>query len=378
MHMSAPKKTVCLNMIVKDEAKIIRRCLESCKPLIDYWVIVDTGSTDGTQEIIKEFMKDIPGELHERPWIDFSHNRNEALDLARGKGDFLLLIDADEYFSYAHDYKLPELDKDYYNVYIDRSSATQYCRALLINNHLNWRWVGVVHEYLDADGPLTWSILEGVKNISGFDGARAQDPQVYAKDAEMIERALLKEPENTRYMFYLAQSYRDSLQQEKSLETYQKRVAMGGWDEEVYWSLLQIANLQDALDKPSETVIDGYLKAFAYRPTRAEPLYHLVRYYNHRGHYLQGYLTGRHAMTLHLEDIKDILFVQNWIYEHGIMLEYSVSAYWIGKFREAQELSFKLLANPKSPPDVRDIVQKNLVWIHANLNPQAQAEVPHA
>ena len=78
-------QTICLNMIVKDEKDVICRCLASVKPVIDYWVIVDTGSSDGTQEIIRAFMKEIPGELHERPWINFGHNRNEALELAKGK-----------------------------------------------------------------------------------------------------------------------------------------------------------------------------------------------------------------------------------------------------------------------------------------------------
>ena len=68
-------------MIVKNESKVIRRCLESVLPLVDYWVIVDTGSTDGTQQIILECLKEVPGFLHERPWVDFSHNRNEAIAL---------------------------------------------------------------------------------------------------------------------------------------------------------------------------------------------------------------------------------------------------------------------------------------------------------
>src|SRR3972149_9108675 len=89
-HAAAqPRKTICLNMIVKDEALVIERCLGSVKHLIDYWVIVDTGSKDGTQEIIKNYLKDIPGELYESPWVDFAHNRNEALDFANNKGDYL-------------------------------------------------------------------------------------------------------------------------------------------------------------------------------------------------------------------------------------------------------------------------------------------------
>ena len=70
---------ICLNMIVKNEANVIRRCLDSIHPFIDYWVIVDTGSSDGTQDIIRATLASIPGDLHQRPWRDFAHNRNEAL-----------------------------------------------------------------------------------------------------------------------------------------------------------------------------------------------------------------------------------------------------------------------------------------------------------
>src|ERR1700722_17972902 len=80
------EEKICLNMIVKNESKVIQRCLDSVKPHIDYWVIVDTGSTDGTQEIIKKHMKGIPGKLYERPWKNFGESRSEAFDLAKGKG----------------------------------------------------------------------------------------------------------------------------------------------------------------------------------------------------------------------------------------------------------------------------------------------------
>src|SRR5690242_19150411 len=86
--LQQPRK-ICLNMIVKNESAVIRRCIDSVRPLIDYWVIVDTGSTDGTQKIIKNHLKDIPGELYQRPWKNFEHNRNEALTLAKGKSDYI-------------------------------------------------------------------------------------------------------------------------------------------------------------------------------------------------------------------------------------------------------------------------------------------------
>src|SRR3990167_10039713 len=88
------KQKICLNMIVKNEKEVIARCLNSCKHLIDYWVIVDTGSTDGTQDVIRKELKGIPGELHSRPWVNFGHNRQEALLLAKKKGDYILFMDA--------------------------------------------------------------------------------------------------------------------------------------------------------------------------------------------------------------------------------------------------------------------------------------------
>ena len=109
--MNVAGQTICLNMIVKNEAAVIRRCLDSVRPIIDYWVIVDTGSTDGTQDIIREHLRDLPGELHERPWRDFAHNRSEALELARGKGDYTLIIDADDTLEIAPGTALPDAER---------------------------------------------------------------------------------------------------------------------------------------------------------------------------------------------------------------------------------------------------------------------------
>src|ERR1051326_1134569 len=122
------RKTICLNMIVKNESEVIERCLNSVKHLIDYWVIVDTGSNDGTQEVIKNFLRDIPGELLERPWVDFAHNRNEALFAAKDKADYLLFLDADEIWQYSPKFSLPVLDQDAYYVAVRQLGAVDFKR----------------------------------------------------------------------------------------------------------------------------------------------------------------------------------------------------------------------------------------------------------
>ena len=89
--------TICLNMIVKNESKIITRLLTTVLPIIDTYCICDTGSTDMTKEIIKEFfdMRCIEGKIIEEPFKNFGHNRTVALNAAKDMADYLLFLDAD-------------------------------------------------------------------------------------------------------------------------------------------------------------------------------------------------------------------------------------------------------------------------------------------
>lgn len=367
---AAEKKTICLNMIVKDESHVICRCLESVKSMIDYWVIVDTGSTDGTQEIIRNYMKDqnIDGELHERPWINFGHNRNEALQLAKGTADYILVIDADEVLRFSENFSLPELDKDFYFITTE-FGGTKYGRVQLVNNHLNWKWEGVLHEGLCCKEARTSGTIANVENYVRSDGARSQDPQKFQKDALILEKALLDEPNNTRYVFYLAQSYKDYGDYPLAIKNYQKRVDMGGWDQEIFWSLFQIALIQQHINSPTDTVIESYMKAYEYRPSRVEPLYYLASIYRNQGNPQAGYNAAFLGLTM--PKSQDVLFVEHWMYDYGLLFELSISAYWIEKYTEALLASNLLLANPNLPTHIREAVERNLVWIRSKLKPES-------
>ncbi len=359
VFFSVQAKTVCLNMIVKDESPIIERCLNSVKPLIDYWVIVDTGSTDGTQEKIRQCMRGVPGELHERRWVDFAHNRNEALGFAQRKGDYVLFLDADEQLVFAEGFQKPVLDKDFYLVISD-NQGFRYGRIQLVNNDLPWVWEGCVHECIESlyAGPKTSAVLAGVTNVISWDGNRSRDPDKYRKDAVLLERALLKNPGHKRTLFYLARSYQDAGQPEKALQRYEQRAAMSPWDPEVHWSLYQVGVLNEQLGRPREVVVASYQRAYQSLPSRAEPLFRLASYYNQLGDFFSAYLVAQHALAIPMP--REAMFLETWIYDFGLLFEFAASAASLGKHEEAKAACVQLLLKPNLPAPFREVVEKNL------------------
>jgi len=327
-------------MIVKNEAPVITRCLASVRPLIDHWVIVDTGSTDGTQDIVRRFLQDVPGSLHERPWKNFAHNRNEALELARPQADYLLFIDADEQLRVPEGFSWPRLDADGY-MFTCRMNDCEYLRNAMVATRVPWRWEGVLHEFLTAPAHGAWQTVTGPLIDVSHDGARARDPQTYLRDIAVLEQALRDAPGNTRYAFYLAQSLRDAGRLQEAREAYRRRAAMGGWDEECWYAAMQVAVLTEQLQAPAHEVREGYLAAYAQRPRRAEPLCELARYHRLRSEFALAHLYAQQAVRIRRPD--DILFVDAAVYAWRALDELTVSAFYVQDFEQGHWALQRLL-----------------------------------
>ena len=375
MPQRTDKKTICLNMIVKNEAAIIRDTLEniiSHVPL-DYYVISDTGSDDNTADIIKQFFdeKGIPGEIHHDKWVNFAHNRNCALQHAQGKTDYVLIFDADDRFE--GNFVLPEeltSDRYYFRMANNISGSNVYFRTLMFRNDGSFYWRGVLHEFVEQRKKtvVEQKIFGDYYVISGRFGARSNNPQKYLQDALTLEKAFYS-PEDEdlkdRYAFYTAQSYRDADMPEKAIEWYAKRANLGGWYEEVYYSLLQIALLKIELNAPLDEVQNLLLAAYEYRPQRAESLYHLARQLRLHDKIKLAYIYANAAVSISLT--KDILFVDHSVYEWKAKDELAVSAYWVGNYQLCHDLCVELLFNPAVPEQNKKRFLDNLMLAKKHL-----------
>ena len=373
MKKKTPKnKTITLCMIVKDETHIIKECLESMIPYIDRYDITDTGSTDGTPELIREFMDEhgVPGEVYLSDWKGFGDSggkigsRTESLRNCDDKADYAWVIDADDYVNGEFDFP-EEMNADAYSLRIGREDFSWW-RTQIFKTGLDWSYIGILHEYAECKAkaqPQIERVLSDKYHISARTlGARnvgITTQEKYSRDAENLVKALEDEPSNARYQFYLAQSYFDSQQFEKSIEAYTKRTQMGGWEEEIYYSYFRIAIINAILDKPWPEIQQSFLDCYESRPNRAEPLYQIARLYRqvHNKPKL-AYMFARMALEIPYPK-DDILFISDEVYRYQILDEVGATAFYAGKPHIGFHACKKLLEENLVPENEKKRIEEN-------------------
>ena len=354
----ASRPTVALVMIVKDEAHIVTEGFDSVRGFIDSWCIVDTGSTDGTQELIRSYFAEagIPGELHEREWVDFAHNRSQSLELARATADYSFVLDADDRVIGQPD--LSSLTADAYMMRI--GEGLTYWRTQLFRNSRAWEYRGVLHEYAacaEPCGPI--ERLDGEYYIDTRRlGARNLVNDKYERDTDILRAELLRNPDDSRNVFYLAQSRLDAGDPAEAYELYTQRAEMGGWDEEVFYSHLQRGRALERLGTPWERVLSVYLQAWNFRPTRSEPLVEIARHYRSTSEWELAHLFASRATDITFPE-QDLLFVAADAYRWRAADERSIAAYYTGRYQESFDYCVSLLNSAELPLDQRDRVLSN-------------------
>jgi len=367
--MDKPIVTLC--MIVKDETHIIEQCLRSMAKYVDRYDITDTGSTDGTPELIKKTMDElgVPGEVYLSDWKGFGDHagkigsRTEAFQNAEKSGaDYAWVIDADDYID--GEFKYPEkMDAEGYTLLIKRGDFSWW-RNQIFRLDLGWRYVGILHEYAESTKQATSFVkIAGDYHISarteGNRNVGISPVEKYSRDAETLVKALEDEPENARYQFYLGQSYFDSQQWEKSREAYRKRVEMGGWNEEVYYSQFRVGLISAVMKCPPEEIIKEYMEAYNIRPVRAEPLVEISRIYRSIEKPGAAYPFAKIASDTPYPS-EDILFISEDVYKFAALDELSATAFYAGRALEGYNATKMLIENKLIPDNHKERVQQNM------------------
>jgi glycosyltransferase involved in cell wall biosynthesis len=343
MNFPLPKKVMVILMI-KNESAIIKRCIEKALTIADAILVADTGSTDETVPLLCDLLPnlDIPAKLVGHEWKNFGHNRTLSFQAAVEFCDELcwdkeltygLLLDADMNFVLTDKFDKTQLVRNGHTI-IQKNGSLEYYNTRFVKLGYPWKCTGVTHEYWDgADSEKLTTVYI---NDIGDGGAKADK---FERDMRLLTQGLEEEPNNVRYMFYLAQTYKDLKRLPESIAMYKRRVEAGGWYEEVWYSMYQISRLNYELKNLTEMEYWG-MKAYDFHKKRAENLLFLTRIFRERGDNFKAW----HYMKLGMSVPKttDQLFIETAAYDHLFQYEKTILSYYVEPHRR-QEATKELM-----------------------------------
>ena len=202
---SKSEPTLCLNMIVKNEGKIITRLFDSVSSIIDSYCICDTGSTDNTKEIITEYFenKGIPGKIVNESFINFAHNRNFAMQSCFGMSDYILFLDADMILEVKPNFNKSILSSYDSFMILQGTDDFYYNNMRIIKNNGLYIYIGVTHEYISTPPKNTQSNIDKntlfIRDI-GDGGAKADK---FERDVRLLKKGIEENRDSSLFLLRL-------------------------------------------------------------------------------------------------------------------------------------------------------------------------------
>jgi len=385
--MSNKTVKIVLNAMVKNEAAVIERMLESTYKHIDYWVIQDNGSTDGTQEIIKNFFesKNIPGILYYEPWQYPGYNRNHTLQhcLASNHGcDYVLRMDADEILEVDDDFDWDFMKThDAWNV-VARSGNYDYYRMWLWNAKLPWYFADDKrHETIHMKDNASYStgmLPIGFRHVLLPGGVTWENPFKFFVDALELENQVVTKQncQDLYHLFYVGKSYNDTVNTStfpfkmdhakeivRRATFYFEQYIKSQFPaypninlcktqpkiEYVYYALYLIGCMNDTVGN-KEVALDYWKKAFTFDNMRNEATMRLCEYYLNSvdeipSLYMYANIAIRNKYPF---PDKRVVWVEKDAYiDYGWKLIdfFAVAAYHMGYYNESQDACELLLSD---------------------------------
>jgi tetratricopeptide (TPR) repeat protein len=354
-YLSNRNVTLCLTMIVKNESRVMERCLNCLLPVLDFVCITDTGSTDNTVEIITNWCTEhnLPYKVHVDTWVNFAHNRSNSFTNAKKtfpEATYCLLVDADMKMEVMPNFCKQDLKDNYYTLEQYHGDFS-YTNIRIISMHLNWVCKGVTHESWWADNSGNKSHYTGLRIDDIGDGGAKGDK--FIRDKKLLSEALnrkdLAKDERSRYHFYLGQTLKDSGEYEESIKHYLWYInnPKYGYYEYVYLSHYHIGICYERMGKDKEAM-EWYYKSYEFRNERLEGLYAyvLLRSKNHL-------LIDKELLELCIKVDKtgvpgvDCVFVENGTYIYRFKIEILYLVYYLTftnkKYKQIGEIYMNLL-----------------------------------
>jgi glycosyltransferase involved in cell wall biosynthesis len=350
------KLHIAVLMMVKNEKKRLGVTLESIKNFADSLIIYDTGSTDNTINILKQFSEknNIPLRLKEGEFVNFSTSRNVSLDFADtfDEVDYILLLDVNDELRNCD--KLRKFAREMHDKPNTGFLVCQewwsgrydkYYNMRFVKAHKGWRYKGSVHEYMEDTSKVKPAVLRIPDDIVIFQDRTQDDDKTgkrFKRDKILLYDDYKKDPTEPRTLFYLAQTCSCLNHIEEAFYYYKIRSSLEGFQEEKFHSFLRSGELAQKLGHPWHDVMGWYMKAYEHSP-RAEPLVYIVEYYNHVKNWWLAYTFARLACMLSYPD-HCILFVDKHAYDYKRWHLMSLVAYYAGFYVEGKTACEKAIA----------------------------------
>ena len=362
--MKLSEAKICFAAIFRNESANVYRCLDGLKEIISCISICDTGSEDDTVNLIEKWgsENDVPTKVHFEEFKNFGYNRTRFFEMAKESfpdSDYCLLVDADMILVLEDGWKDIDVTKDRY-YFNQKNPSIVYRNTRLIKTSIDWKCIGVTHEYWDANNPSTEEIGPLIWIDDRNDGGHKHDK--FERDERLLRAGLddPNEPEHVkrRYTYYLGQTLQSLGKNPQAISYFRKRIELDGWPEEVFYSQMQIGTCYEKMGD-EERAAGAYLEAWSKRPTRAEPLYKLANMYRKKGKNELGLVFAMRGKKIFQPN--DGLFVDYNVYKWGFDEEISICAYYVENYRHKGKRSIiKLLKmGDDVPKHVRDLAISN-------------------
>lgn len=325
-QMTKKKAKIVAVVMFRNEARVLRRMLDSCLPYVDYYVFQNNGSTDGSDEIAKNFLLEnkLSGTVYEveEGWVGFGWNRDHLVQYCQKEldhgCDWILKMDCDEVLEVDPDFDWSILDDTSIQAFhvpaIQRNII--YYRAWLWNARLPWRFNhDLCHETIYCEIPEIGAGFQRVDLPTSFrqigynEGQSWSVPTKFATDALLLEERMIREHtmlSNLYHFWYIGKSYTDAWPTEFELgeplrrnfaeraifyfKQYVERVhgyysrGQAAIDELAYMGLIFSAEAYRYLGDP-DSAIKAYEDAGWFAPPRNDHIWGMATLYREQQQY---------------------------------------------------------------------------------------------